>query len=416
MDPDFNPKQDMQALSRAHRIGQKNTVLVFHLTTRASVEEKIMQKGKKKLALDHVLIERMEASEDEEDLESILRHGAQALFNDDDSPDIHYDSESINKLLDRSQVEKAEQIASDTPASTEQPQFSFARVWQNDRGTLEEVTESEDTPVDATVWEEILRERERDAREEEFRKAEGLGRGKRKRATVNYQTLREDDDAVDPDLMMSSPVKARKTGDSDVEFQGVDELEESDFAEDADAVQDTADIQETLPPQRLKTAPFQRVQSPPPQPTFGLDGTSDLLPPQCTACNQHHFLGLCRLKQAGLEHCPLCGLAHFGGRRACSHFHSETQVRRMLEALRQSTEDRQLVSAAKKYLRGVLGHLQAANNKARSAMIDLSSDNPALTTTSQAPTGDAAPSDITSCKPESYQNPYAPFSMHTQGP
>lgn len=416
MDPDFNPKQDMQALSRAHRIGQKNTVLVFHLTTRASVEEKIMQKGKKKLALDHVLIERMEASEDEEDLESILRHGAQALFNDDDSPDIHYDSESINKLLDRSQVEKAEQIASDTPASTEQPQFSFARVWQNDRGTLEEVTESEDTPVDATVWEEILRERERDAREEEFRKAEGLGRGKRKRATVNYQTLREDDDAVDPDLMMSSPVKARKTGDSDVEFQGVDELEESDFAEDADAVQDTADIQETLPPQRLKTAPFQRVQSPPPQPTFGLDGTSDLLPPWCIACNQHHFLGLCRLKQAGLEHCPLCGLAHFGGRRACSHFHSETQVRRMLEALRQSTEDRQLVSAAKKYLRGVLGHLQAANNKARSAMIDLTSDNPALTTTSQAPTGDAAPSDITSCKPESYQNPYAPFSMHTQGP
>jgi hypothetical protein len=49
MDPDFNPHQDMQALSRAHRIGQKNKVLVFQLMTRASAEEKIMQIGKKKI-------------------------------------------------------------------------------------------------------------------------------------------------------------------------------------------------------------------------------------------------------------------------------------------------------------------------------------------------------------------------------
>lgn len=413
MDPDFNPKQDMQALSRAHRIGQKNTVLVFHLTTRASVEEKIMQKGKKKLALDHVLIERMEATEEEEDLESILKHGAQALFNDDDSPDIHYDVESINKLLDRSQAEKAEQVAADTPSSsTEQPQFSFARVWQNDRGTLEEVTETEESPVDATVWEEILRERERDAQEEEFRKAEGLGRGKRKRATVNYQTIREEDDPNDPDVTMSSPFKARKTGDSDVEFQGVDEPEESDFAEGADAMEDVAGIQDTAPPKQSKTAPFQRVQSPPPHPppapgfNFGMDGASDF-PPRCIACNQYHLLGRCRLKQAGLEHCPLCGLAHFGGRRSCSHFHSETQVRRMMVTLRQSTEDRELVSAAKKYLNGVLGHLQAARKKASSMMEDVTMSDPTPSATSQAPTGDSKPSNITTTKPQSFQSPYA---------
>jgi SNF2 family DNA or RNA helicase len=106
MDPDFNPKQDMQALSRAHRIGQKNTVLVFHLVMRATVEEKIMQKGKNKMALDHVLIERMDVDDEEEDLESILKHGAQALFSDDNSADIQYDADSIDKLLDRSQAEQ----------------------------------------------------------------------------------------------------------------------------------------------------------------------------------------------------------------------------------------------------------------------------------------------------------------------
>lgn len=218
MDPDFNPKQDMQALSRAHRIGQKNTVLVFHLTTRASVEEKIMQKGKRKLALDHVLIERMEDDEGEEDLESILRHGAQALFDDDHSADIHYDSDSLDKLLDRSQVEKSENINEDasTP-STGQPQFNFARVWQNDRGTLEEVTEGEDTPVDATIWERILLERELDAQDDDHRNTEGLGRGKRKRTTVNYRTLNEEANELD----------AESPSVSDAEFQE-EQLVESD--------------------------------------------------------------------------------------------------------------------------------------------------------------------------------------------
>jgi hypothetical protein len=414
MDPDFNPKQDMQALSRAHRIGQKNTVLVFHLVTRASVEEKIMKKGKSKLALDHVLIERMEASENEEDLESILKHGAQDLFSNDHSQDIHYDKESINKLLDRSQAEQADLIASDTPgSSTDQPQFNFARVWQKDRGTLEEVTVSEETPVDTTAWAEILLEREREAKEEEFKKAEGLGRGKRKRATVNYQTIREDDDAIEPDMTMSSPVKTRKRGDSDAEFQANEEPEETDFAEDEDAAKDTADIQETSPPKQLKTAPFQRVQSPPPESTIGLDGTSEV-PPRCIACNQYHLLGRCHLKQAGIEHCPLCGLAHFGGRRACSHFHSETQVRRMLAALRQSTEDPEVVSAAKKYVKGVLGHIHAARKKLGPAMMpDLTLGHPASAATSQAPTGDSTPTNVTTSQPGSYSSPYAPNTTHT---
>jgi SNF2 family DNA or RNA helicase len=185
MDPDFNPKQDMQALSRAHRIGQKNTVLVFHLVTRDTVEEQIMQKGKKKLALDHVLIERIE-DEDEGNLEYILRHGAEALFNDV-SADITYTPDSIDRLLDRSQAEQADKIAQDT-TTTDQSLSNFARVWQNDHGALEDVTEGEDTPVDTTLWDQILQERELAAAKEAQEKAEGLGRGKRKRAAVNYRT------------------------------------------------------------------------------------------------------------------------------------------------------------------------------------------------------------------------------------
>jgi hypothetical protein len=39
-----------------------------------------MQVGKKKLALDHVIVQKMDDTEDSEDLQSILTFGAQALL------------------------------------------------------------------------------------------------------------------------------------------------------------------------------------------------------------------------------------------------------------------------------------------------------------------------------------------------
>ena len=185
LDPDYNPHQDIQALSRAHRIGQKKKVLVFQLMTRATAEEKIVQIGKKKMALDHILIEQMDAEDDVGfDLTSILRHGTEALFKDDDTQDIHYDSSSVDRLLDRSQIEDT-QTGTDNSAES---QFSFARVWENDKGVLKEGVgdDSEgDHQPDASVWERILKERERLAAEEAAARREDLGRGKRRRQVMN---------------------------------------------------------------------------------------------------------------------------------------------------------------------------------------------------------------------------------------
>ena len=180
MDPDFNPHQDMQASSRAHRIGQKKKVLVFQLMTRGSVEEKILQTGRKKMALDHILVEQMDAGDDAGgDLETILRHGAAALFNNDDKHDIHYDSEAVEKLLDRSQAEKPK-VGKDGSAGS---QFSFARIWANEHDELRHRLEEAEAPKEATgdtVWVKILKDRENAARERVARQ-ETFGRGKRKR-------------------------------------------------------------------------------------------------------------------------------------------------------------------------------------------------------------------------------------------
>jgi TATA-binding protein-associated factor len=42
MEHDWNPMKDLQAMDRAHRIGQKRVVNVYRLITKGTLEEKIM--------------------------------------------------------------------------------------------------------------------------------------------------------------------------------------------------------------------------------------------------------------------------------------------------------------------------------------------------------------------------------------
>jgi chromodomain-helicase-DNA-binding protein 4 len=189
MDPDFNPHQDIQALSRAHRIGQKKKVLCFQLVTKDSVEEKIMQMGRKKMALDHALIESMDDDDiGGDDLESILKHGAQALFDENHKKEsIHYDAASVDKLLDRSEMEQAQ---TNEEGSTE---FTYAKVWANEstgfQGTLgAEETDAPEVVINSSVWDRIIAQREEEARKEAEANREVLGRGGRRRG-VSWEHL-----------------------------------------------------------------------------------------------------------------------------------------------------------------------------------------------------------------------------------
>jgi Chromatin remodeling factor Mit1 C-terminal Zn finger 2 len=83
------------------------------------------------------------------------------------------------------------------------------------------------------------------------------------------------------------------------------------------------------------------------------------LPPtqMCLLCGDIHPVGWCRLKLAGVEHCGLCGIAHLGQGRTCPHLNSELQVATLLGTLKESTEPRDLIDKATKYLRMIRGHL-----------------------------------------------------------
>ena len=56
-DSDWNPQADLQAMARAHRIGQKKQVLVLRLVTEESVEEQMLVTAGKKLADEAMVIQ-----------------------------------------------------------------------------------------------------------------------------------------------------------------------------------------------------------------------------------------------------------------------------------------------------------------------------------------------------------------------
>lgn len=60
-DSDWNPQNDLQAMSRAHRIGQQETVNIYRFVTCKSVEEDILERAKKKMVLDHLVIQKLNA-------------------------------------------------------------------------------------------------------------------------------------------------------------------------------------------------------------------------------------------------------------------------------------------------------------------------------------------------------------------
>mmetsp|Transcript_40687 Transcript_40687/g.90456 ORF Transcript_40687/g.90456 Transcript_40687/m.90456 type:complete len:1088 (-) Transcript_40687:511-3774(-) len=100
-DSDWNPQMDLQAMDRAHRIGQKKEVQVFRFCTENSIEEKVIEKAYKKLRLDALVIQQGRLTENssskvnKEDLLSMVRYGAELVFSSDASSVTDADIEAI---------------------------------------------------------------------------------------------------------------------------------------------------------------------------------------------------------------------------------------------------------------------------------------------------------------------------------
>ena len=79
-DSDWNPQQDLQAMDRAHRIGQTKPVIVYRLATRGSVEETLLLKADNKRKLEKLVIQKgkfkslLSSGTDAGDIKGVLEH------------------------------------------------------------------------------------------------------------------------------------------------------------------------------------------------------------------------------------------------------------------------------------------------------------------------------------------------------
>jgi SWI/SNF-related matrix-associated actin-dependent regulator of chromatin subfamily A member 5 len=101
-DSDWNPQADLQAMDRAHRIGQKKVVRVFRLVTENTVEERILDRAEMKLRLDQVVIQQGRLVDsgqklDKDQMLGMIRHGANYVFSSKDSDITDRDIDEVLK-------------------------------------------------------------------------------------------------------------------------------------------------------------------------------------------------------------------------------------------------------------------------------------------------------------------------------
>ncbi|SMR45497.1 unnamed protein product [Zymoseptoria tritici ST99CH_3D1] len=67
-DSDWNPQADLQAMARAHRIGQKKPVTIYRLVSKDTVEEEVLERARNKLMLEFITIQRGVTDKDAREL------------------------------------------------------------------------------------------------------------------------------------------------------------------------------------------------------------------------------------------------------------------------------------------------------------------------------------------------------------
>jgi SNF2 family DNA or RNA helicase len=108
-DSDWNPQVDLQAIDRAHRIGQTKPVTIYRFVTEGTVEEKIVERAAKKLKIDHLIIQKGKQTQNKVtalEMNNIIQYGADKIFTGDEENNT---IKNIEDILEYS-INKTEKI------------------------------------------------------------------------------------------------------------------------------------------------------------------------------------------------------------------------------------------------------------------------------------------------------------------
>ena len=128
-DSDWNPQADLQAMDRAHRIGQTKPVIVYRFMAEGTVEEKIIERAQKKLYLEAAVIQQGRLADtskalSKDEMLSMIRFGADAVFHSKGSEE--YTDAIFYKVIGDSSAEASSLMKREGVRAV--PSFHF---WKN---------------------------------------------------------------------------------------------------------------------------------------------------------------------------------------------------------------------------------------------------------------------------------------------
>ncbi|KAL2752469.1 hypothetical protein ACRALDRAFT_1044516 [Sodiomyces alcalophilus JCM 7366] len=126
---DWNPQKDLQAMDRAHRIGQKKVVNVYRLITRGTLEEKILSLQRFKIDVASTVVNQQNAGLATMDTDQILD-----LFNlGDTGPGLITDKGQQNKAMEGREEDMVDVETGDVITGGAQ---TGKKAWLDDLGEL----------------------------------------------------------------------------------------------------------------------------------------------------------------------------------------------------------------------------------------------------------------------------------------
>lgn len=226
-DSDWNPQADLQAMARAHRIGQTRPVSVYRLVSKDTIEEEVIERARNKLMLEFITIQRgvtdKEASEMQnkmarvvnepnstEDISRILKRRGQKMFEQTDNQK-KLEQLDIDSVLANAELHHTEQEESIQADGGEEflKAFDFVDIKVDDltwddiipQEQLEEIKAEEKRKADEKYLAEVIeanRPRKRHA-PSESKETRGERQAKRQaRAQVALDEDEEDSSSLDP--------------------------------------------------------------------------------------------------------------------------------------------------------------------------------------------------------------------------
>ncbi|KAJ5151980.1 SNF2-related protein [Penicillium capsulatum] len=226
-DSDWNPQADLQAMARAHRIGQTRPVSVYRLVSKDTIEEEVIERARNKLLLEFITIQRgvtdKEASEMQnkmaravnepnsmDDISRILKRRGQKMFEQTDNQKKleQLDIDSVLANAELHHTEEAEQIQADGGEEFLKA-FDFVDIKVDDltwddiipQAQLEEIKEAEKRRADAKYLEDVIeqnRPRKRQAPTETRDTREERKAKRQARAQVHIDDGEEENSSLDP--------------------------------------------------------------------------------------------------------------------------------------------------------------------------------------------------------------------------